>query len=133
MGVKEGIGTVGGGTVGALMGSQFGSGNGKLAAVAAGALLGGLFGGQMGRLLDEQDKKMAQNAATDALERQPDGVPVNWQNPNNSHRGNFCVEKTAYEGGRPCRQYTQEVWIDGVKQLAHGKACRDSNGQWCIV
>lgn len=51
-GPKEGWGTVLGAGTGALIGSQFGSGAGKLAAVGAGALIGGVVGNETGRSLD---------------------------------------------------------------------------------
>ena len=54
-GPKEGWGTVIGAGTGALIGSQFGSGAGKLAAVGAGALIGGVVGNETGRSLDRAD------------------------------------------------------------------------------
>ena len=42
---KETIGNILGAGLGGLLGSQFGSGKGQLAAVAAGALAGAYFGG----------------------------------------------------------------------------------------
>lgn len=46
------IGTLGGAAAGGLIGSQFGHGNGKLAATGAGVLLGGLIGNNVGTSLD---------------------------------------------------------------------------------
>jgi outer membrane lipoprotein SlyB len=53
------IGTVAGGALGAVLGSQFGGGKGQLAAVAIGAIAGAWAGSELGKKLDEEDKVYA--------------------------------------------------------------------------
>ncbi len=72
---KQDVGTVSGGILGGLVGSQFGKGSGQLVAVGAGALAGAYLGGAIGKNMDETDRlKMSQ-----ALESNPVGQPAYWQ------------------------------------------------------
>src|SRR5690606_22517678 len=66
-GTKETLGTLGGAALGGFVGSQIGSGKGRLAATAAGVVLGGLLGNYVGRGLDEADRLEAERTAYHAL------------------------------------------------------------------
>lgn len=131
---KQGGGTLIGGATGALLGAQFGKGDGKLVAVGAGALLGALLGGAIGAGMDEQDKKLAELSTQKALESAPANSNVGWHNPDNGHYG-YVKPHKAYRNsyGQNCRGYTQSVVIEGKLQEVTGTACRTSNGQWKIV
>jgi surface antigen len=134
-GTKETLGTLGGAALGGFVGSQIGSGGGRLAATAAGVVLGGLLGNYVGRGLDEADRLEAERTAFDALERQPDGYQSTWQNPNSGNYG-YTTPTSTYQtaGGRYCRQYQTTVVIDGRAETATGTACRnDYTGEWEIV
>ena len=67
---KELFGTLGGAALGGFLGSQIGSGKGRLAATGAGVLLGGLLGNQVGRSLDsyaEALRRSGRGAEADKL------------------------------------------------------------------
>lgn len=122
-GTKETFGTLGGAALGGFVGSQFGSGEGRLAATAAGVVLGGLLGNYVGRGLDDADRYEAERSAQHAFEYQPDGSQTTWQNPNTGHYG-YTQPTSTYQAssGQYCRQYQTTVVIDGRAESATGTA-----------
>ncbi|MCA3249226.1 MAG: glycine zipper 2TM domain-containing protein [Rhodospirillaceae bacterium] len=133
-GMKEGVGTILGGVGGAVVGSQFGKGNGQLAMVATGTLLGAFLGNQIGQSLDKADAMYANRAANQAFETAPSGTSTAWRNPDSGNSGTI-VPKPAYQaaGGEYCREFTQTVNVGGRAQEAFGTACRQPDGSWRIV
>lgn len=127
---KQDVGTVSGGVIGGLVGSQFGGGNGKLLAVGVGALTGALIGGAIGKDMDEQDKlKMAR-----ALETNNVGQPAYWQNANTGADYTVTpVKNVSHAGNRYCREYRTVAIIAGKKQQMYGTACRQPDGTWKTV
>ena len=73
-GPKQGAGTLIGAAGGGLLGSQFGSGTGKLAATAAGVLIGGWLGNSVGASLDRSDQLYAERTYNRAFETTPTGT-----------------------------------------------------------
>ena len=65
---KQSIGTLLGAGAGALLGSQFGDGKGRLVAVAIGTLGGAYLGGEVGKTMDQVDRMKASAAENEALE-----------------------------------------------------------------
>jgi surface antigen len=133
-GMKEGVGTILGGVGGAVVGSQFGKGNGQLAMVATGTLLGAFLGNQIGQSLDKADAMYANRAANQAFETAPSGTSTAWRNPDSGNSGTV-VPKPAYQAsnGEYCREFTQTVSVGGRAQEAYGTACRQPDGSWRIV
>ena len=130
---KQNLGTLIGGAAGALAGSQFGKGRGKLVAVGLGTLLGASIGSDIGQNMDELDKLKMQETAGFAFEKSPDHQPVKWQNPNNGHSGATVPTKTYYSNsGTPCREFETSIIIGGKRESAYGTACRQSDGSWKI-
>lgn len=131
---KQGGGALIGAGVGGLIGSRFGSGTSQLLATGVGAIAGGLIGGTIGASLDANDKRMAQQASTNALEHTPSGQSVAWNNPDTGHSG-YVTAKPAFKknDGRYCREYTQTVTVGNKTQEAYGTACRQPDGTWEIV
>ena len=129
-GAKQTAGTYIGAAAGALLGSQVGKGHGRLAGVAVGTLIGAQLGAHIGQKMDKKDKELADQAAYQTLERQPDNVVSTWKNPNTQHRGDFVVNKTVETSSSVCREYTHTVYIDGEQEVLHGTACRNSSGKW---
>lgn len=122
-----------GGAGGGFLGSQFGKGNGKLAATAIGALLGVGIGGSIGQSLDRIDQLHAQQAAQTAINTAPSNQTVVWQNPNTGNYGSTTPLRTYQtQSGQYCREYQQEVTVGGRTQRAYGTACRQSDGSWQI-
>lgn len=126
---NEGIGTLTGGAVGGLIGSQFGGGSGKVAAAAGGALLGAYLGGNIGRTMDRLDRLEMQKA----LETAPTGQAVNWKNPDTGNQYTVQTTKTYYTNQQPCREYTTTAIIGGRSQQIYGKACRQADGSWKVA
>jgi surface antigen len=125
---NEGMGTVTGGVLGGLIGSQFGGGAGKVAAAAGGALLGAYLGGNIGKTMDKVDQMNMQRA----LETEPTGQSMHWQNPDNGNRYSVEPTKTYYSQKQPCREYITRAVIDGKNQQIHGRACRQADGSWKV-
>lgn len=125
---NEGVGTVAGGVVGGLLGSQFGGGSGKVAAAAGGALLGAFLGGNIGKMMDRQDRLEMQRA----LETAPTGHSVQWTNPDNGNHYSVQPTRTYYSQKQPCREYITHAMIGGKSEQIHGRACRQADGSWRV-
>lgn len=83
---KQNIGTVLGGVGGAVIGSQFGSGTGRLVATVIGAGAGAFLGNQLGKSLDDADRQQIAKADSQALDT-PMGQPISWRNPDSGATG----------------------------------------------
>ncbi len=128
---KTSIGALGGATVGGLIAA---AAHGSPAAIAASVIGGGLLGGVVGNLLDERDKRLADQAAQRALETAPSGTSVPWKNPDSGHSGTVTPTRTYQTArGTYCREYQQTVTIQGKQERAYGTACRQPDGSWRIV
>lgn len=131
---KQTLGTIIGAGLGALAGSQIGSGKGKLVAVAIGALGGAFAGGQLGKSLDDVDRMKANQTQQTTLENNKDGVSSTWNNPNTGHTGRVTpttTQRTA--SGEYCREYEHEITVDGRKEIVKGTACRQPDGSWRVI
>ena len=132
-GTKQTVGTLGGAAAGGLIGSQFGSGRGKLAMVGLGVLLGGLAGSEIGRRMDEADRLKANQALVQA-QAAPVGQTIAWNNPENGHHGTAtAVRDGTSSSGQYCREFQQTVTVGGKTQDAYGTACQQPDGSWKIV
>lgn len=131
---RTGSGALLGGATGAILGSNIGGGDGRVASTAIGALIGFYVGGKIGEYMDEQDKFKAQQTTYMALEKGRTGETKMWRNPDNGHYGSVTPKKT-YEShdGRYCREYTHRVTIAGKTESAYGTACRQEDGSWKIA
>ena len=97
-------------------------------------MFGAFVGNKIGAQLDEKDKILMANATARALEYTPSGHNVPWDNPDTQHSGLVIPTRTYKDTTthRYCREYTQEVFIGGHKEIAYGHACRQPNGDWEI-
>ena len=127
---KTAIGGLGGAAVGGLIASAAGGGG---SAIAAGVIGGALLGGLAGNLLDDRDKRMANDTAQRALETAPSGKAVAWTNPDSGHSGTVTPVRTFESNGAFCREYQQTVTIGGRPEESFGTACRQPDGSWRIV
>lgn len=129
----ETIGTVAGGALGAVLGSQFGGGKGKLAAVAIGAIAGAWGGSALGKKMDKADKVYAQRTAQDAMEYNNSGQTSTWRNPDSGNSGTVTPVQT-YENatGKNCREFETSIYVDGNQEKGTGTACRQPDGTWQI-
>lgn len=134
MGPKETGGTILGAGTGALIGSQFGHGPGRIVAVAVGTLAGALIGQGVGQSLDRADSLVMQKNAQYSLEHTRTNQPTTWVNPDSGNSGEFTPTRTyKNDEGQYCREYTQTVVIGGQEQQAYGTACRQPDGSWLII
>lgn len=134
MGPKEGTGTLLGAGTGALLGAQVGKGQGNIVAVAIGTLAGALLGQEIGRSLDSADQMAMERNAQYSLENTRTNQTTTWRNPDSGNYGAITpVETYQTSQGQYCREYLQEVIIDGEPQRAYGTACRQPDGSWQIV
>ena len=131
---NEVVGTLLGAAVGGLVGSQIGHGTGNKIAIGAGVLAGGLIGNKIGRKLDCKDIEYHNNTAQNTLETQRTGSTETWTNPDSGHSGTVTPTRTYYSGdGKPCRDFTQTVSVDGSVDEVRATACRQDDGTWQIV
>ena len=123
---KEDTGTLVGAGTGALIGNQFGSGGGRVAATVAGAVIGGLIGNRIGASMDEEDRRRAAEAQYAAFEK---GQRTEWRSQN-GHYGYVTPQRTYTYNSLSCREYEQTVYINGKPETMTGKACRQPDGTW---
>ncbi len=130
---KQSIGTLLGAGLGALAGSQLGSGKGQLAAVAVGALAGAWTGSEIGKSLDKADRLYAQRTAQNSLEYSQTGQAQAWKNPESGNSGTFTPTATyKLANGTNCRDFETTIYVDGEKETGVGRACRRPDGIWQI-
>lgn len=131
-GDKQVLGGLGGAALGGWAGSSVGKGSGKLAATAAGVLIGALIGSEIGRTMDDNDKRKAQQAYTQATSA-PVGQTIAWNNPNSGNSGTVTPTRDGTSNsGAYCREFQQTVVIGGQEEDAYGVACRKPDGSWEI-
>ncbi len=132
-GQKQVGGTLLGGALGALAGSQIGSGKGQLAAVAIGALGGAFLGSEAGKSLDRADRLFMKRTVHQTLERNRTGATAAWSNPDSGHSGTVTPTRTFQTAsGQFCREYQHTVTIGGKTESAYGTSCRQADGSWRI-
>ena len=132
-GRKETIGTLGGAAAGGLLGSQIGSGTGRLVATGAGVLVGALVGGGIGRGLDDLDRIKARRAEESAHSA-PIGETITWNNPESNNSGSVTpLRDGTSSSGNYCREYQQTVTIGGKTEESYGTACRQPDGAWRVT
>ena len=132
-GTKQTVGGATGAVLGGLAGSQLGSGSGRLWATGAGVLVGTLLGSEVGRSLDKADMAYAQRANQRAYEA-PVGETISWNNPDSGNYGTVTPIRDGYSSNsRYCREYEQEIYVDGRRETGTGTACQNSDGSWEIV
>jgi len=133
-GQKQTGGTLLGAGLGALAGSQFGSGRGQLVAVALGALGGAYLGNSIGQSLDRADQAYARQADVRA-QTAPLGEPVMWRNPDSGNYGSVVATREGANTatGQYCREYQKTVTVGGKTEQAYGTACRQPDGSWKLL
>ncbi|BCW88329.1 hypothetical protein sos41_14680 [Alphaproteobacteria bacterium SO-S41] len=82
-----------------------------------------------------QDGYYAQNTYyDDAFDNAAPYESVAWQDPDTGYRGTLEPQDWYQDDrGNDCREFSQEIYIDGRRQEATGTACRQSDGTWRIV
>src|ERR1041385_7020723 len=112
-------GTLLGAAPGALLGSQFGGGSGKVLATLGGVLLGGYAGNQVGASLDRADVNYAKQAQQKAYAA-PIGQQITWNNPDTGHAGTITPTRDGTDAsGKQCREYQTTVTVGGKTEQAY--------------
>lgn len=127
---KSIINTVVGGATGALIGNQFGKGDGKTAATIGGGILGSLLGMEYSQGLHARDL----GCANQALEYAQPNTQVGWTNPDDG--SSYVIAPTRdyrTRRGQYCREYQTQASIGGAIQKFYGTACKQPDGSWRIV
>lgn len=157
---KEDMGTLLGAGLGGLLGSQFGGGEGQLAATGLGVFLGGLTGRSMGQSLDRADhasygyggQPVYQERYQTTTYYRPNYVapPVQvvraypdrgWDRRHHRHQPRYAepvyYEQNTYIAApapaQQCREFTNTVQIGNRWQESYGTACLQPDGSWKIV
>ena len=125
--------TSGNAGTGALIGSQFGSGSGRLAATAGLGLLGAILGAGAGESMDRADAVYLGQTTQQGLEYAPSGAQLGWQNPNSGNYGTITPQASYQSPNGVCREFNQTVIVGGQQQNAYGTACRQPDGSWKMV
>jgi len=75
------------------------------------------------------------NFASSAPSAPPTGKGgIIWDQPSSKSTPSSFPSSTAVSSkAGPCREFQQQVMIDGRPQKAHGRACRQPDGSWRIV
>lgn len=129
---QTGAALVGAG-LGGLLGSQFGSGDGRLAMTALGTLAGAAIGSSVGKRMDEVDRMKMREAETRAYDA-PIGEAIIWNNPDTGHRGTVTpVRDGRSQRGEYCREFQSEIMVGGERERGFGRACQQPDGSWKIV
>jgi len=137
-GSNERIGSTAGAVIGAVVGSRIGTSLGKRSGRILGASLGAIFGSMIGkeisRTLSQADIRRADKSAQKAMETGNTGKTVTWNNPDTGNSGTYKpISDRKQEGHKVCRDFESAVVIDGEKNVATGRACRQPDGSWKIV
>lgn len=130
-------------STGAQTGAVAGAAAGGLISAAAGAstgwivaatVLGAVAGGVIGDYMTQEDKMMAGETTTNALETQPTGNTSSWRNPDTGNSGNITVNETFEKAdGTPCRTFTQTISAGDRTESSVGTACREADGTWKVA
>ncbi len=133
-GGSEVMGTLLGAALGGLVGSQIGGGTGNKIAIAGGVLAGGFLGNNIGKKLDCVDRDYHYDTTQSALEYKKTGGSAAWSNPDSGHSGAVTPTRTFIAtDGRPCREFTQTISVDGQQEQITDTACREDDGTWQII
>lgn len=124
------LGTLFGGAVGGIAGSQIGDGSGRTAAIIGGTVIGAIFGNSLGRNVSPYDHVHAANV----FEVAPAQQTVAWQNPDNGVAYQVTPLRTyQLNTGQYCREYQATATVGGRPQATYGTACRTPDGDWQIM
>ncbi|MBY0509359.1 MAG: hypothetical protein K2P94_04330 [Rhodospirillaceae bacterium] len=90
----------------------------------------GLFPGPVGTVLTQGDRDIYYRAYRGALAA-PIGQSMVWNS--DRVRGAVTTTRDGWAGQRYCREFRQEITIDGRNEEAYGTACQTPDGDWQLV
>ena len=89
-----------------------------------------LFPAYVGDALSYEDRNLYLTAYRRALAA-PVGEPIDWNS--SKAAGAVTTTRDGWAGQRYCREFRQEITIDGRAQEATGTACQQPGGDWQLV
>jgi surface antigen len=128
--------TAGGAIVGALAGGLLGNsisrGPQRGAGTAVGAILGGVIGGSIGNnSLNCEDRSYEIDTYYSGFEAGRPHARYDWRSPRSNAYGYLEVgDYYRDRAGYRCANYTQQIYVRGRPEIAHGVACRQPDGTW---
>jgi surface antigen len=126
------IGTGLGAAFGGLFGSQFGRGGGQIAATSAGILAGGLIGNSIGHSIDEAPTyTYSSGGYAGSTSNEP--IAFNAYTPNYVAPAAPPPTYVNDQAGTYCREFSQQILIQGHVQESYGIACLQPDGTWRIA
>ena len=127
------IGTIGGGIIGAYVGSQFGGGAGSLLWMVTGAAVGGAAGFAFGDSLIPSDRAKFEKSTKTAMDHIQDGQVYSWTNPDTGVAGTIKPTRTYYAGdGQLCRDFDATIAASEGIGRSKGRACKISADAWFV-
>jgi surface antigen len=127
-------GVIGGALIGGLLGNRLGGRGNRTGPTVAGVVVGGLAGAALTSNLNCDDRSYAYRSYYQGLNSGRPGSRYTWRNPRSGHSGDFYVRDYYNDRyGHRCADYSQTIWVNGRRQEATGRACRQPNGTWAIV
>lgn len=81
--------------------------------------------------MSESDVTLAARLVQTALENAPDGATRSWSNDTTGNRGTITPVRTYLSGGGLyCREYREELVVEGESGRFRHTACRDTDARW---
>jgi surface antigen len=100
-----------------------------------GVAVGGLVGNSIGHTMDEENSRSVGSGTATSTSIYSDPSPIAY----NSYAPNYVAPPTPppiyvnQQSGAYCREYSQEIRIDGQIQESYGTACLQPDGSWRVV
>lgn len=127
-GSKQSLGNVAGTLSGGLIGSS--SPAVKPTPSGAAPLLAAWAGSAVGARLDEADRRLVAETEYEALESGAAGVAREWRNSASGHRGSVTPGPAYSVNQYTCRDYVDQITVDGKADTVRSTACRQPDGSW---
>lgn len=127
-------GVLAGAFLGGILGNAAGGRGDRGGATAAGVIAGGAIGAALTSKMDCGDRSYAYQSYSLAFNGGRPGASYQWNNPQNSHRGEMRVlDYYEDEDNFRCAVFTQTVYINNRPEEARGRACQQPDGNWAII
>jgi len=116
-----GMGAAGGALIGQAIGHH-----------TASTLIGATVGTMVGYIVGNEMDKYDNQRLTQVYEQGIAGTPTTWQNPDSGHMFQVTPHPAIRRDSGVCRTAEISSIIDGRRETALAKACRDNYGRWVL-
>jgi surface antigen len=124
------VGLAVGGTIGAMIGDDYGAG--EVMGAGFGMIAGAMLGEAIGAKLDEVDQLKAEVATLTALKMEED-TTVSWKSPKNENvSGRVSTRAVRETASVNCKSVTHVVNIRGKEYREKDTLCQQSDGSWAL-